>query len=94
MKQSTYEYWMRIIEDQRKSGCGVKAYCTEHGISTKSFYDARRKINSQVSDVKIVPVKLEIKRNTTILINGVPVSIQDDTDSTVLSAVVKACMSL
>lgn len=24
MKQSTYEYWMRIIEDQRKSGCGVK----------------------------------------------------------------------
>ncbi len=43
MKQSTYEYWVRIIEDQGKSGCGVKAYCTEHGISTKSFYAARRK---------------------------------------------------
>lgn len=77
MKQSTYEYWVRIIEDQGKSGCGVKAYCTEHGISTKSFYAARRKINSQESDVKIIPVKLETKRDTTILINGVPLYRQE-----------------
>lgn len=94
MKQSTYEHWKTIIDDQQKSGLGVKAYCKEHGISDKSFYDARRRVGAKESGVKIVPVKLETRRNTTIMINGVPVCVQDDTDSKALAAVVKACMSL
>ena len=94
MKQSTYEHWKTIIDDQEKTGCSVKDYCKEHGISDKSFYNARKRVSAKESDVKIVPVKIETRRNTTIMINGVPVFIQDDTDSKALAAVVKACMSL
>jgi transposase-like protein len=47
------EHWGSLIEEQRRSGQTVSAFCREKGVSEPSFYSWRRKLSpSTGSQVK------------------------------------------
>ncbi len=39
------ERWVGIVEEQRRSGLGVRAFCRKQGVSEHSFYAWRRRLH-------------------------------------------------
>ncbi|WP_462155787.1 IS66 family insertion sequence element accessory protein TnpA [Pseudoalteromonas piscicida] len=46
-KHKTAEQWLKLIEQQELSGLSVTDFCTQHNLSTKSFYNRRSKLRTK-----------------------------------------------
>jgi hypothetical protein len=40
--------WPEIISEQNTTGLSVSAYCRQHGINEKTFYNWRKKLNNSL----------------------------------------------
>jgi putative transposase len=47
LKHKTAEQWLQLIEQQELSGLSVSDFCTQHNLSTKSFYNRRSKLRNK-----------------------------------------------
>jgi len=58
MKNSTRTYWSAVLDDFRRSGLGVRDFCTRRGVSLQAFYLRRRQFASVAPafiEARIVP---------------------------------------
>ena len=51
--------WIKIVEDQQKSGLSVSKYCKTHKICVSSFYKAKNKLNAEHDEMNtFIPIEV------------------------------------
>ena len=53
------EEWMRIINEQESSELSISQYCSLHGISDKTFYNAKARYKKELENPTLVHVDVD-----------------------------------
>ena len=51
--------WLTMVNEQKRSGLTIKAWCSENGISENSFYYRQHKLRKRIGSA--IPSFVEIK---------------------------------
>lgn len=101
MRESTIAKWKPVIDGYDKSAGTIEEYCERLGISSKKFFYYRKclnTVNDEEMDISLLPVAIvETKgqTNTTLQINGVPVTYEASSISDhELSRIIRLCRDL
>jgi|JI10StandDraft_1071094.scaffolds.fasta_scaffold1563857_1 hypothetical protein len=96
MKNSTRTYWSAVLDDFRRSGLGVRDFCTRRGVSLQAFYLRRRQFASVAPafiEARIVPdapaphIVIELPSRERVL---VPQQASESAVASVLRAIAQA----
>jgi transposase len=55
---SKERFWRTMVQQWRRSGLSVRAFCYHHGLAQPSFYAWRRTLAQRDAAVQFVPVRL------------------------------------
>ena len=53
------EEWMRIINEQESSELSISQYCSLHGISDRTFYNAKARYKKELENPTLVHVDVD-----------------------------------
>jgi hypothetical protein len=91
----TTSQWREVIKQQQNSELDVKAYCQQHSINIKTFYNRRAKLGfgqkpAASSFVQAKPMSISQPQGLLLSMSGATLSIPQNADPTWLGQLLRA----
>lgn len=88
--------WLRIFDQQEKSGLSISAYCRANNISGSAFHNARKRYESDMDAAcRLVPVVVEDDPETIdVVVNGLEIRIGPSVSDAALQKLLSACKNI
>ena len=61
--EESYEYWSLVVEEFENSGESIRSQCRANGIAFSQYYDWRKKIKNQQSELMSGSTFIEVSNN-------------------------------
>lgn len=92
-KRRTNDEWKELFAQQEKYEGTVKNFCESIGVSTKSYYGAKHRINEDKDEIHLVPVVTENKI-IRIKVDGITLELDNNISSDMIAKIIQACHRL
>ena len=93
------EEWMRIINEQESNELSRTQYCSLHGLSDKTFYNAKARYKKELENPTLVHVDVDDiiqpdSKNIWYKLNGITFEFDSSTADKDNRRIIKVCLTL
>ena len=93
------EEWMRIFAEQESSELSVSQYCSLHGMSDKTFYNAKSRYKKDSDTPSLVAVDVNESsvtdsKNIRFKLNGISFEFNPSASDKDIRRIIKICLTL
>lgn len=93
------EEWMRIINEQESSELSISQYCSLHGLSDKTFYNAKARYKKELETPTLVHVDVDDiiqsdSKNIWFKLNGITFEFNSSTADKDIRRIIKIYLTL